>query len=131
MNKTFTFALILLLPISTFAATPKRTDYTRMYDQCLRKAGAINNSSVAVCSESVSTATKTEMNALYKHFYDRLSTESAENAVKFESAQKSWLSYRNAHCALAGEYVGSPMYSYCPMQLNIQRVKELRELAGE
>nr|WP_277399204.1 lysozyme inhibitor LprI family protein [Achromobacter xylosoxidans] len=48
-----------------------------------------------------------------------------------EQTQKAWLAYRNGHCALAGAHVGSPMYEYCPMLLNINRADELRELAGD
>ncbi|MEA5599286.1 lysozyme inhibitor LprI family protein [Rivularia sp. UHCC 0363] len=60
-----------------------------------------------------------------------LGSQQLTDAQQFEQSQKAWLTYRDTHCKLAGSYVGSQMYSYCPMQLNILRVTELRELAGE
>lgn len=43
----------------------------------------------------------------------------------------AWLAYRNGQCSLATIYVGSPMHGYCPMMLNIQRLEELKEMAGQ
>ncbi|KAF3884106.1 MULTISPECIES: lysozyme inhibitor LprI family protein [Nostocales] len=113
-------------------ATPvNRVDYQQMYGKCLKAAGVTNNSSVDRCSRQTFTATEQEMNRLYSKIYNQIASRQAEDAKKFELSQKFWLSYRDSHCKLAGAYVGSPMYSYCPMQLNISRVAELRELAGE
>ena len=71
------------------------------------------------------------MTRLYRAFYSKLLAENANDAARLERAQKAWLVYRDLHCELAGSYVGSPMYSFCPMQLNIDRVIELRELVGQ
>jgi uncharacterized protein YecT (DUF1311 family) len=68
---------------------------------------------------------------LYRKAYEMLSKQSAADAAKLEHSQKSWVSYRNKHCELATSYVGSPMFGVCPMQLNISRVNELRELVGQ
>jgi uncharacterized protein YecT (DUF1311 family) len=83
---------------------------------------ATNNTSVLSCSQEVSAQVKGEINALYHKTYARLDEDSPEDAAAFEKAQKAWLKYRNGHCALAGDYVGSPMYEHCPMQSNIARV---------
>lgn len=106
-------------------------DYDALYSKCLADAGGANNSSVYSCAEETTLAIKKEMNTLYDQIYKKIGKEKPEDAQKFEAAQKAWLIYRNAHCELATDYVGSPMAAYCPMQLNITRVKELRELAGE
>ncbi|MGR4895479.1 lysozyme inhibitor LprI family protein [Stenotrophomonas sp. LARHCG68] len=112
-------------------AAPEHADYDRMYSDCVDRAGTLNNGVVDACSSTTSEHVKAEMNALYKRIHDRLSTQSPQDADRLEQAQKSWLVYRNTHCDLAGAYVGSPMYAFCPMQLNIARVAELRELAGD
>ena len=102
-----------------------------MYEQCVQNAHHINNGVVDVCSERASAAAKTEMNELYETLYEQLMSVSPDEAAQLERAQKSWIVYRNLHCDLAGAHVGSPMYSFCPMTLNIARVKELRELSGQ
>lgn len=106
-------------------------DYMGQYDRCLRDAGATNNTSVMACSDAVSAAAKREINQLYARIHARLSSEFPADADKLEQAQKAWIVYRNGHCDLAGAHVGSPMYGYCPMLLNINRADELRELAGD
>jgi uncharacterized protein YecT (DUF1311 family) len=113
------------------AAAAGPTDYGKAYDDCLTKAGGASNASVGLCAEEVTIQADGEMKRLYQKAHQRIGDQSPEDAAKLEGAQASWLAYRNAHCALAGQYVGSPMYSYCPMTLGIQRVGELREMAGE
>lgn len=126
MIRTLT-ALSLMLMTAT-AANAK--DYSDQYDRCLSEAGATNNTSVLNCSSSVSASVKAEINALYGKLHARLAQQSPEDADKLEQTQKAWLVYRNGQCELATSYVGSPMYGYCPMLLNIQRADELREMLG-
>ena len=121
-------ALPLLLPA---AGAAPAVDYNTLYDRCLTEAGAVNNTSVLSCSESVSAQVKREINTLYARLHAKLAQEAPEDADKLEQTQKAWLQYRNGHCALATSYVGSPMYGHCPMLLNIARALELRELAGD
>lgn len=121
-------ALLLSSASSSFAAVQ---DYDAIYSKCLKDAGGANNSSVLSCAQKTSAAIKKEMNRLYDQIHKTISETSKEDAQKFEASQKAWLSYRTTQCELATRYVGSPMKAYCPMQLNIARVKELRVLAGE
>lgn len=122
---------LLLFPGVAWTATTTPLDHQQVYSDCLAKAGGINNGTVEACSTAASDGAKAEMTRLYRAFYSKLLAESEDDAAKFERAQKSWLVYRDLHCELAGSYVGSPMYSFCPMQLNIGRVIELRELVGQ
>ncbi len=128
--RTFIALALLATGMQAFAAE-RGKDYSKLYDQCIKKAGTINNGVVDACSSQVSDQAKVEMNALYKVTYQRLREQSPSAAVALEQAQKAWLVYRDTHCQLAGEYVGSPMHAYCPMQLNIERVDQLRELSGQ
>ena len=131
MRRIALIATGLLLSSPVLRADPaKPIDYKAMYSSCLKDAKVTNNESVTSCAGFTSDATKKEMNTLYDTVYAHISATSPADAKKFESSQKAWLVYRNTHCELAGSYVGSPMYYYCPMQLNIARVLELRELAG-
>lgn len=114
--------LLLILPFSALA------DYDQRYQDCLDASGMINNASVAGCAEGVSEAAKKEMNRVYQQLFLKLQESAAEDAQQLEEAQKAWLIYRNGQCDLQGKHVGSPMYYTCPMQLNIQRVDELKFL---
>lgn len=126
----FTISALLFMP-TAMSAAKQPVDYQSLYDQCLSKAGQTSNTSVMGCSDITSDAAKKEMNSLYNTIYTTILLNNKEDAAKFEASQKSWLNYRNTHCNLAGSYVGTPMYSFCPMQLNIARVEELRVMANK
>lgn len=131
MMMKITLPLLLLSPVIAWASPATPPDYQQAYSKCLDEAGTINNGVVHTCSSTVSEHAKAEMTLLYRSFYRKLQAESPDEAAALDRAQKSWLVYRDLHCDLAGAHVGSPMYSFCPMQLNINRVNELRELAGQ
>ena len=123
--------LFLLIPLISSILSAETNPYNKVYDDCLHEQGQINNTVVAICSETASAYAKKEMNRLYDIVYKNISEHSNDDAKEFENAQKAWLRYRNAHCKLMGAYVGSPMYHHCPMELNIQRVLELAIMANE
>jgi uncharacterized protein YecT (DUF1311 family) len=123
----FGFLLFLSMPVVAWASS----EYDSMYDECVKKNGPINNGVVSACSEMTSEKAKQEITRRYKSIYGQLSSENPMDAKKFEISQKAWLQYRNTHCELAGAYVGSPMYAFCPMTLNSARALELRELDGK
>lgn len=120
-----------LLCIGQVLAADTLSPLDKIYDRCVKKAGTINNGVVEACSGEASAAAKKQIGLYYNKVYNRLLKTAPDDAKKLEEAQQAWISYRDKHCNLAGSYVGSPMYSYCPMQLNISRAFELQELAGE
>jgi uncharacterized protein YecT (DUF1311 family) len=126
MKKFLLITLIQLLPLIASAETGNKF-YDELYDNCLTKEGGLNNASVEVCSNRTSKAAKSEINFLYSKVYEKLSSISTADAAKFEQSQKSWIVYRNNHCELAGNYVGSPMYAFCPMEMNVLRISELQK----
>jgi uncharacterized protein YecT (DUF1311 family) len=130
---SFRVLFIVLLVFSSSATNAKKiqVDYGAMYSKCITASGGINNGSVDACSTYTSDEAKKEMNRLYKIIYNSFMADSPDDAQTLEQTQRAWISYRNGQCSLAGAHVGSLMHSYCPMQLNIARVNELRELAGE
>ena len=132
MKCAYALALSLMLLLSSLAVNAQQqSEYSAIYSKCVKEAGPINNAVVEECSGTASERAKAEITSRYKSIYARLLAEAPEDAEKFEKSQKSWLQYRNLHCDLAGAYVGSPMYGYCPMQLNSARALELRELDGQ
>ena len=118
-----------MLPINSWAVSNNK--YDTAYKICVKEAGTINNGVVDACSRFVSNKAKKDMNKLYNIIYNNISKQSIDDAKKFEKSQKNWLKYREAHCELMGLYVGSPSYSYCPMELNKLRVLELTVLASQ
>ena len=126
MKKIILITLIQLLPLTTNAESGKKY-YDELYDKCLTNEGGLNNGSVEACSNKTSKVAKSEINFLYSKVYEKLSSISTTDATKFEQSQKSWVLYRNNHCELAGNYVGSPMFAFCPMEMNISRVVELQK----
>ncbi|MCU0552147.1 MAG: DUF1311 domain-containing protein [Leptolyngbya sp. Prado105] len=131
MKSRIAFAGMLLFISVAQVAAAQSVDYRAMYRKCLKDAGQTNNTSVMQCSEQTSEILEREIDRLYQKVYDRIAAQQMKDAQQFEFSHKSWMAYRNSQCKLAGAYVGSPMYSYCPMQMNTSRVVELRELAGE
>jgi uncharacterized protein YecT (DUF1311 family) len=131
MKTSLVAAVAVLFPLWSGLAQAAPTDYRAMYSKCLSQAGGTNNGSVAQCARQTSESLDPEMRRLYNKIYSQIAARQPKDAQQFELAQKAWLSYRDTHCKLAGAYVGSPMYAYCPMQLSITRIVELRELAGE
>ncbi len=115
-------ALLLILSPAVQA------DYDQQYQAFLDASAMINNASVAGCAEGVSETVKKEMNRIYQQLFLKLQESAPEDAEQLETTQKAWLVYRNGQCELQGKHVGSPMYHYCPMQMNIQRVEELKLL---
>lgn len=133
MNKnifTSFFVALLLQALSPFSVSAETEDkYDKIYNDCVKKSGTINNTVVSLCSSQVSESINKEMSNLYDTIYQKISKIAPQDAQKFENAHKSWLQYRDSHCALMASYVGSPMYSYCPMELNKKRIQEMKELA--
>lgn len=118
-----------LTVVAQASAAEGPLDYDKAYSDCLAEAGGANNGTVSACAEDVANQTKPEMNRLYQAIRDRMN--GTADAAKLEKAQKAWIVYRDNYCELAGSYVGSPMYYVCPMRLNVERVRQLREMAGE
>lgn len=100
-----------------------------VYTQCLNSKDTINNMIVYECSDLASTDARKRMTLSYNKIYASLKKDSPEDAVKLEESQLAWIEYRDKYCDMAGRYVGSPMYEYCPAQLNMERANQLEEMA--
>lgn len=124
--KKLIFVILLSAPSINAYAENK---YDTAYNQCVKKAGTMNNGVMAACSEAVSEVAKKDLNTHYKKIETKLNAypNKAELLTKLETSQKAWIQYRNAHCAL-GEFI-SVHEPYCLMLVNAQRAEELKELA--
>lgn len=120
-------SMLSLFTTHTFANEQTDKNYLSMYQKCLSENGGASSGSVEACADNISEKTKKEINKEYNRIHKALLKENQQHADQFDDAQKSWLTYRNAHCELATWYVGSPQHSYCPMIINIERLRELKE----
>ncbi|STZ76903.1 lysozyme inhibitor LprI family protein [Bergeriella denitrificans] len=118
----------LAILLAAAAALPAHAE--DIYERCTAQYPAMNNSVVYQCASESSEAYKRKINRTYQKIYAALQQQDRQAAEHFEAAQKSWLAYRNRHCQMMGQYVGSPMYEYCPMLLNKARSEELEELSS-
>ncbi|MFW6697827.1 lysozyme inhibitor LprI family protein [Acinetobacter pittii] len=110
------------------------TDEQDEYNQCVDKTikemqlKSINNMVVHMCAGHVQKIYEKQIVALL----DRIRTQSEEykQPERYQDILKSqrlWKAYVDQECSNAGSYIGSPMYSYCPMQEYAERVKQLEE----
>ena len=112
------------------AGAAPAVDYNTLYDRCLTEAGAVNNTSVLSCSESVSAQVKREINTLYARLHAKLRRKRPRTPTSWNRRRRPGCNTATA-IARSPRPVGSPMYGHCPMLLNIARALELRELAGD
>lgn len=127
MLRLHALSIGFLLPFALQAAAVDLNDISTRYEDCIR-TNPQKLSAAAVCAEGASESAKKEMSRVYQRLYLKLQQTSQEDAQQLENAQKAWLIYRNEHCDMLGKYDGSPMYTICPMKLNIDRVSELQLL---
>lgn len=119
----FIFPLLLI----TLATSAQAIDYDKQYQRCLNKEKYINNGLIYECTERVNEQVKKAINSTYQKLQKKFGDDSYSKE-KFDNAQKAWIAYRDAECEFAGHYIGSPMYAICPMEKNIDRLKEMQEL---
>ncbi|HSX71810.1 MAG TPA: lysozyme inhibitor LprI family protein [Pseudomonas sp.] len=123
-------SICFLPPLALQVGAVDMNDISTRYEDCIQ-TNPQKLSAAAVCAEGASESAKKEMNRVDQRLYLKLQKTSQEDAQQLENSQKAWLIYRNAHCGLLGKYDGSPMYTICPMKLNIDRVAELQFLLGD
>jgi len=124
--------ILVVLSIILLSATSYCTTKEDTYQECVEDSGTMNNAVVYECSEKSMQETDKEIEELVDVIYNKIKERQLEedhDDQAFKESQVAWLEYRDNHCRLMGSYVGSPMYSFCPMQLNNARLVELKEMA--
>lgn len=114
------------------------TDKNDLYDQCVDKTiqqlnlESINNMVVQTCSNQAKDVYEKQIVSVL----DQIRVESQQSSqteryLNLLKSQRLWKSYVDKECDNAGEYIGSPMYSYCPMQGYRKRVEQLKEYLND
>lgn len=103
--------------------------YSQCVDQTIEelKLGNINNAVVEVCSNQTKMMYEKQIVMLL----DRIKQKSEEyqepeRYTDILKSQRLWKAYVDQECTLAGRYIGSPMYGFCPMQEYANRVEQLK-----
>lgn len=103
--------------------------YSQCVDQTIEelKLGNINNAVVEVCSNQTKMIYEKQIVKLL----DRIKQKSEEyqepeRYTDILKSQRLWKAYVDQECTLAGRYIGSPMYGFCPMQEYANRVEQLK-----
>ena len=103
--------------------------YWFLYDECTNGCEATNSAdstcTVGICSAEINEIATSRITFLVTQL------ETVIDDFKLETlhnSQVSWQNYMENHCNLMGIYDGSPMFSYCPMELSIDRAEELEIL---
>ena len=120
-------AITILIPLSTQVNAEEK--YWDLYDKCTSRCEATysadNTCTVGICSAEINEIATSRITFLVTQL------ETVIDDFKLDTlhnSQVSWQNYMENHCNLMGIYDGSPMFSYCPMELSIDRAEELEIL---
>ncbi|USE82924.1 lysozyme inhibitor LprI family protein [Acinetobacter tibetensis] len=110
--------------------TTESDPYSECAEQTIQEQqlAGINNSVVQICADQAKQGYEKQIVALL----DQIRVQSAEwyQPERYQAILKSqrlWKAYVDQECENAGQYIGSPMYAYCPMQQYAERVAQLQQ----
>ncbi|NHB58012.1 lysozyme inhibitor LprI family protein [Acinetobacter shaoyimingii] len=125
---------LLIVFFTQFSFAHTTSDKSDLYDQCVDhtlqklKLDKINNTIVQSCSnETKAVYEKQIITVLDKIRQESQQESQPDRYLNILKSQRLWKSYVDKECDNAGTFIGSPMYSYCPMQEYRKRVDQLRE----
>lgn len=124
---------LLLLGSIGLACAQQPTTESDPYNDCVEQTiqeqqlAGINNSVVQICADQAKQGYEKQIVALL----DQIRVQSAEwqQPERYQAILKSqrlWKAYVDQECDNAGQYIGSPMYAYCPMEQYADRVLQLQ-----
>lgn len=133
MLKSISFILLLTLFCSGVVYAQPAQEESDPYNACVEQTiqeqqlASINNSVVQICSDQAKHGYEKQIVALL----DQIRVQSAdwkqpERYQAILKSQRLWKAYVDQECENAGQYIGSPMYAYCPMQHYAERVLQLQ-----
>ena len=134
MPKFYLQILVLLATFSGAVHAQQQEAEPDIYNQCVEQTiqeqqlAGINNSVVQICADQTKQCYEKQIVALL----DQIRAQSAEwkQPERYQAILKSqrlWKAYVDQECDNAGQYIGSPMYAYCPMQHYAERVAQLQQ----
>jgi len=118
--------------VEWFTHSSKRP--TDIYNQCVEQTiqalllASINNSVVEICSERAKYLDEKKIVSLLDQI--RVQSQQDSQPERYQAILKSqrlWKAYVEQECDNAGQYVGSSMYAFCPMQQYAERVVQLQQ----
>lgn len=104
------------------------------YSECVEQTiqeqqlAGINNSVVQICADQAKQGYEKQIVALLDHI--RVQSQQDSQPERYQAILKSqrlWKAYVEQECDNAGQYIGSPMYAFCPMQQYAERVVQLQQ----
>ena len=133
MLKSISFILLLTLFCGGAVYAQPVQEESDPYNACVEQTiqeqqlASINNSVVQICSDQAKHGYEKQIVALL----DQIRVQSADwkQPERYQAILKSqhlWKAYVDQECENAGQYIGSPMYAYCPMQHYAERVLQLQ-----
>ena len=133
MLKSISFILLLTLFCGGAVYAQPAQEEPDPYNACVEQTiqeqqlASINNSVVQICSDQAKHGYEKQIVALL----DQIRVQSADwkQPERYQAILKSqhlWKAYVDQECENAGQYIGSPMYAYCPMQHYAERVSQLQ-----
>ena len=135
MIRACTIMMVLSTTICSISAYAEQSAASPdVYNQCVEQTieklalGNINNAVVESCSNQSRAYYEKEivkvLDQIKKQSQIDLRQERYNDIMK---SQRLWKAYVDQECQNAGSYIGSPMYSYCPMQHYAERVAQLQQ----
>ena len=124
---------VLVFGAIGLACAQQPTTESDPYSECVEQTiqeqqlPGINNSVVQICADQAKQGYEKQIVALL----DQIRVQSAdwkqpERYQAILKSQRLWKAYVDQECENAGQYIGSPMYAYCPMQHYAERVSQLQ-----
>ena len=134
MPKFYLQILVLLATFSGAVHAQQQEAEPDIYNQCVEQTIqalrliSINNSVVEICSERAKHLDEKKIVSLLDQI--RVQSQQDSQPERYQAILKSqrlWKAYVEQECDNAGQYVGSPMYAFCPMQQCAERVVQLQQ----
>ncbi|MFP8815704.1 lysozyme inhibitor LprI family protein [Acinetobacter johnsonii] len=134
MPKFYLQILVLLATFSGAVHAQQQEAEPDIYNQCVEQTiqalqlVSINNSVVEICSERAKHLDEKKIVSLLDQI--RVQSQQDSQPERYQAILKSqrlWKAYVEQECDNAGQYVGSPMYAFCPMLQYAERVVQLQQ----
>ena len=134
MPKFYLQILVLLATFSGAVHAQQQEAEPDIYNQCVEQTiqalqlVSINNSVVEICSERAKHLDEKKIVSLLDQI--RVQSQQDSQPERYQAILKSqrlWKAYVEQECDNAGQYVGSTMSAFCPMQQYAERVVQLQQ----
>lgn len=125
-NSLLSLSLIFLVETANAQNSVEPDLYSQCVDETIQEQHlpSMNNAVVDVCSGHARGLYEKQIVQLLDQIK---TTGNPERYNKIMKSQQFWKQYVDQECQNAGDYIGSPMYGFCPMLEYQHRVEQLQE----